>query len=917
MICSNRASDIVGSEQHPHNQNGSRRKGTSAHGENEGLHSQHHNGSPNSGSRSCLVLPPYLTGNSAVTKQQRRRQRQERLRENYGGLALSPSDSTDHSSNSQASQNANDRASLLAPKSSIRQDQRLLWATPEEEDEDGSNDQEQEDPFHVGTPSHHKNNATAHKVTPIISATGTSSSSSFSSPSRITPNGPVTPSPFGDGGGGSISTGGSSARSGSNIGLLSFPTPQDRGHKKRLQFEKVSRKKPVYNGELEPEGVRGEEASWTPATAASTPSAVPLRSFGPGSSSSSKNSHNIISTSTMISPSPVRLTIQPASPDRSTTTSASQRSTATATTDNTTPNRSERLRRKMNKPSVTIKAWQSSDISTTSSQDIEQMMSDFVLEKETGKEQDHFILAPSGGRLGSAPGNNQSTTPSTVSPIHRHLFESMTPAVSSSHRPATSTPPRSRSRSSAPTTPPRDLEQQQQHQQDHQSSHSSSYAPSSPLSTKTTEDVYRELDDHPATSADGDDSAHHEQQQQHQTSYQMDSNSQLKRATPSTPSLAVTRTPSHLPPPSAQVAPMSLFSAAAASGVALSAPVASVYPPPEPRPSSPDRSKGSDTSEPTAGTDSTPGYFRKSAPVDVDDSSFIDPMANVEGINAMAIEHVMKGEYDMALHAFGEVLQVYQKQFGKEGDSRDKVVPHPLIASTYHNLGTVHSKRAMLFLENSLAQRTCRDQALLCFQGAARAARDSLGPTHPNVSVSLVRIGFLLLQARQYHNAVKTFQESLRIRIAHYGGGASEQGLPRKPHCLIANVYNNLGVCHMHLEEFDVGRRYLDQAVRMQQELMRNASGVSGEAFRTQLLELADTQCNIGGLCLEWIRKQGPDARHAMDAESAFLEALEVSGALGMPLLGLCRFLVHLFPHHGIVLFAFKNSDSIQNSGTQ
>jgi Tetratricopeptide repeat len=494
-------------------------------------------------------------------------------------------------------------------------------------------------------------------------------------------------------------------------------------------------------------------------------------------------------------------------------------------------------------------------------------MTDFVLEKETGKEQDHFILAPSAARLGSAPGNNQST----VSPIHRHLFESMTPAVSPSHRPAIATPPRSRSRSTAPTTPPRDLQQQQQ---DHHSSHSSSYAPSSPLSTKMTEDVYRELDDNPATSESA-----HPPQQQH-TRRQIDNNSQFTRATPSTPSLAVTRTPSHLPPPSAQVAPMSLFSAAAAS----SAPGASVYPTPEPRPSSPDRSKGSDTSEPTAGTDSTPGYFRKSAPVDVDDSSFIDPLSNVEGINAMAIEHVMKGEYDMALHAFGEVLQVYQKQFGKEGDSRDKVVPHPLIASTYHNLGTVHSKRAMLFLENSLAQRTCRDQALLCFQGAARAARDSLGPTHPNVAVSLVRIGFLLLQARQYHNAVKTFQESLRIRIAHYGDGAEnkEQGLPRKPHGLIANVYNNLGVCHMHLEEFDVGRRYLDQAVRMQQELMRNSSGVSSEAFRTQLLELADTQCNIGGLCLEWIRKQGPDARHAVDAESAFLEALEVSERLEM-----------------------------------
>jgi hypothetical protein len=45
---------------------------------------------------------------------------------------------------------------------------------------------------------------------------------------------------------------------------------------------------------------------------------------------------------------------------------------------------------------------------------------------------------------------------------------------------------------------------------------------------------------------------------------------------------------------------------------------------------------------------------------------------------------------------------------------------------------------------------------------------------------------------------------------------------------------------------------------------------------RTCLLELADTLCNIGGLCLEWIRRQGPNARHVVDAESAFSRALQV-----------------------------------------
>jgi tetratricopeptide (TPR) repeat protein len=245
---------------------------------------------------------------------------------------------------------------------------------------------------------------------------------------------------------------------------------------------------------------------------------------------------------------------------------------------------------------------------------------------------------------------------------------------------------------------------------------------------------------------------------------------------------------------------------------------------------------------------------RQSAPVNVDDSSFEDPLSNVQGIHAMAMEHVTRGEYDMALQAFSQVLTVYLEKYGRA---------HPLTASAYHNLGTVHSKRASLLLDHTLHQRHCREQALLCFQAAARSARDApeLGPSHPNVAVSLVRIGFLLLQSRQYQNAVITFQEALRIRLEHYGA----------THALVANLYNNLGVCHMHLQEFVVGRRYLQQALDIQKDLLSQ-----DEFSNAALLELADTLCNIGGLCLEWIRQQGPDARHALDAESAFLEALEV-----------------------------------------
>lgn len=234
---------------------------------------------------------------------------------------------------------------------------------------------------------------------------------------------------------------------------------------------------------------------------------------------------------------------------------------------------------------------------------------------------------------------------------------------------------------------------------------------------------------------------------------------------------------------------------------------------------------------------------------------------SLEQLNAAALEHVHRAEYDSALQIFTRVLQIYKTQNH----------PKSLQASAYHNLGTVHAKRAAMLPEDSPAQRHCRATALEHFQAAARHARDSLGANHPNVAVSLVRIGFLLLQSRQYPHAVVTFQEALRIRLAAFG----------REHGLVANLYNNLGVCHMHLQEFAQGRDQLELALQIQRDLVENEDGhqknmsTSTDPWVHQL-ELADTLFNLGGLHLEWIRKQGPDVRRRKDAIAAFTETWQV-----------------------------------------
>ena len=230
----------------------------------------------------------------------------------------------------------------------------------------------------------------------------------------------------------------------------------------------------------------------------------------------------------------------------------------------------------------------------------------------------------------------------------------------------------------------------------------------------------------------------------------------------------------------------------------------------------------------------------------------------IDRYNAQAMDAVQEGRLNDAVELFIKVLLLQKPENG------DK---HPGVASAYHNLGTVQAKRAAALTEDAVAQQLCRTAALEAFQAAARTARDCLGPTHPNVAVSLVRIGFLLLHSKQYSNALVTFAEALRIRTQAFG----------QNHALTANLYNNLGVCHMHIGEFEQGRRALHTGLGIQRKLCAESDARAKTNGTVPWLELADTLFNIGGLCLEWIRKQGPDLRRAEESEDAFSEAYDVS----------------------------------------
>jgi tetratricopeptide (TPR) repeat protein len=228
-------------------------------------------------------------------------------------------------------------------------------------------------------------------------------------------------------------------------------------------------------------------------------------------------------------------------------------------------------------------------------------------------------------------------------------------------------------------------------------------------------------------------------------------------------------------------------------------------------------------------------------------------MDNIEALNSLAMDHIRNGEYENSLAVLNHILKVQQERYGEV---------HPANAGIYHNMGTVQAKRASAIATaaGESEQRHCRAQAVSCFQAAARIARDSLGPTHPNVAVSLVRIGLVLLESRQYHNALLTFKEALRLRMCAFG----------PQHRLVANVYNNMGLCCAQIGSFKEAKEYLNAAITIQRKLAVEV-GTDQE-----LLELADTLFNLGGLNMEWIRQEGPAASRVNEAESCFTEVLQV-----------------------------------------
>ena len=227
---------------------------------------------------------------------------------------------------------------------------------------------------------------------------------------------------------------------------------------------------------------------------------------------------------------------------------------------------------------------------------------------------------------------------------------------------------------------------------------------------------------------------------------------------------------------------------------------------------------------------------------------------------------IQRGEYDRALGAFSKVLDSHTARYGEI---------HPFVASTMHNMGAVHSKNAKSQTNPRDVEKSNKD-ALLCFQNAARIARDSLGSDHPNVAVSLVRLGFTLLDMEQFENALVTFNEALRVRVASLGPN----------HALCSKIHNNIGVACLQMKRFADAGDAFHSALKIQRNVLSrlsvdcNKGQVRQDFFHRAKLELADTLCNIASLNLNWAETgqlaTNTEASLVGESISAFGEALNI-----------------------------------------
>jgi tetratricopeptide (TPR) repeat protein len=204
-------------------------------------------------------------------------------------------------------------------------------------------------------------------------------------------------------------------------------------------------------------------------------------------------------------------------------------------------------------------------------------------------------------------------------------------------------------------------------------------------------------------------------------------------------------------------------------------------------------------------------------------------------------------EVDEALELFQSVLRSHKDKYGEI---------HHLVGTANHNIGVV-----CLFAERYT-------NAMTFFGQAVSVRKAALGPEHPDVAASLMKIGMIQLVRRDPEEARDTFLEVLKLvrKVLGYG------------HIQVARVLNNLAVA-----QYDLGANLdafhtFQQAHAIQRRLLllSRTAHIYTVLDQTNIIELAlaNTLSNMGFIyCRQ--KKYGDSARMLQEASKLRRKHLE------------------------------------------
>ncbi|KAL9966158.1 hypothetical protein ACROYT_G024184 [Oculina patagonica] len=174
--------------------------------------------------------------------------------------------------------------------------------------------------------------------------------------------------------------------------------------------------------------------------------------------------------------------------------------------------------------------------------------------------------------------------------------------------------------------------------------------------------------------------------------------------------------------------------------------------------------------------------------------------------NNLGTLHSDLGDLEQAKECYDRALTIGLEKLGPD---------HVAVATTYNNLGVLHSDLGDL------------EQAKECYDRALTIGLEKLGPDHVDVATTYNNLGNLHRKLDDLEQAKECYDRALTVRLEKLG----------PDHVDVATTYNNLGTLHSDLGDLEQAKECYDRALT-----------IGLEKLGPDHVDVATTYNNLGNL---------------------------------------------------------------------